>query len=160
MREPSLARSMRKLRLRERAFKRVAFASTLGGIVLIAIGLQRLLTAGAWLQFLVLAALGVAVALVSVVIELVPEPGFVVTFYTREGCSLCEAARAFLVGKKQEYDFDVWEVDVDQDAAAGARYSDWVPVATVGEEELFRLAPDYPRLEARLRALADVRLRR
>lgn len=165
---------MRKLRLRERAFKRVAFASTLVGILLIAVALQRLLTAGAWLQFAILGALGVAVALVSVVVELVPEAGFVVTLYTREGCTLCDAARAFLVGKKQEYDFDLWEIDVDGDAAANARYSDWVPVATVGtpgtrgggaqgasgEEELFRLAPDYPRLESRLRALADARLRR
>lgn len=151
---------MRKLRLREREFKRLSFATTLVGIVLIAVGLQRLLVAGAWMQFLVLAAIGVAVALASVLVELVPEPGFVVTLYTREGCTLCDAARAFLVGKKSEYDYDLWEIDVDQDAAAGARYSDWVPVATVGDEELFRLAPDHVRLEARLRELADRRLRR
>ena len=151
---------MRKLRLRERQFKRVAFASTLVGVVLIAVGLQRLLTVGSWIQFALLAVAGGALALVSVVIEIVPEPGFVVTLYTRQGCTLCEAARAFLVGKKTEYDFDVWEIDVDQDAAANARYSDWVPVATIGDEELFRLAPDYPRLESRLRAHADARLRR
>jgi len=151
---------VRKLRLRERQFKRVAFASTLVGVVLIAVGLQRLLTVGSWIQFALLAVAGGALALVSVVIEIVPEPGFVVTLYTRQGCTLCEAARAFLVGKKTEYDFDVWEIDVDQDAAANARYSDWVPVATIGDEELFRLAPDYPRLESRLRAHADARLRR
>ena len=151
---------MRKLALRERQFKRLSFATTLVGIVLIAIGLQRLLVAGDWLAALALVALGGVVALASVFFEIVVEAGFVVTLYTREGCTLCDAARAFLVGKKDEYDFDVWEVDVDQDAAAGARYSDWVPVATVGEEELFRLAPDYVRLEGRLRALADRRLRR
>jgi len=151
---------VRKLALRERQFKRLSFATTLVGIVLIAIGLQRLLVAGDWLAALALVALGGVVALASVFFEIVVEAGFVVTLYTREGCTLCDAARAFLVGKKDEYDFDVWEVDVDQDAAAGARYSDWVPVATVGEEELFRLAPDYVRLEGRLRALADRRLRR
>lgn len=151
---------MRKLRLRERAFKRVAFASTVVGIVVMAIGLQQLLFSGRWGLFLVLFALGGALALVSVVIELVPEPGWTVTLYTRDGCTLCDAARDFLIGKKTEYDYDLWEVDVDRDANALEKYGDWVPVATVGDEELFKLAPDYVRLEQRLRALADERLRR
>ncbi|HUR69851.1 MAG TPA: glutaredoxin family protein [Candidatus Thermoplasmatota archaeon] len=150
---------MRKLRLRERQFKRVAFATTLAGIVLIAVGLQQLLVAHRVFAFLAFAAVGTAIALSSAYLEIVPEAGFVVTLYSREGCSLCDAARAFLVGKKSEYDYDVWEVDVDRDASA-AHYSDFVPVAAVGDEELFRLAPDYVRLEARLRALADARLRR
>lgn len=151
---------MARPRMRERAFKRLAFATTLGGIVLMAVGLQRLVLAGDWPLFLVLFALGAGLALVSVVVEIVPEPGFTVTLYTRQGCGLCEAAKAFLVGKKQEYDYDLWEVDVDADAEAGRRYSDFVPVAVVGKEELFRLAPDYPRLETRLRELADRRVRR
>ena len=147
--------------MRERSFKRVAFASTLVGIALMAVGLQRLLLAGDWVLFLVLFAAGGALALLSVVIDIVPEPGFTLTLYTREGCSLCEAAKAFLVGKKDEYGYDLWEVDVDKDEEALAKYSDLVPVAIVGKgEELFRLAPDYPRLEARLRELADRRLRR
>lgn len=151
---------MRKLRMRERSFKRVAFASTILGIVLIAIGLQRLVVARSSLQLALFAIPGVALALLSVFVEIEPEAGFVVTLYSRDGCTLCDAARAFLVGKKSEYDFDVWEIDVDTDAAANARYSDWVPVATVKDEELFRLAPDYVRLEARLRELADRRMRR
>lgn len=152
---------MRKLRMREREFKRLAFFSTLAGIVLMAVGLQRLLTAGAWIQFLVLFLVGGALALLSTVIEIVPEPGFTITLYTRQGCTLCEAARDFLVGKKAEYDFDLWEVDVDRDPAANALWSDWVPVAVAGkDEELFRLAPDYPRLEAKLRELAERRVRR
>ena len=148
------------LRLREKQFKRIAFASTLVGIVLMAIGLQQLLTAGRWIVFLALFLVGGALALLSVVIDVVPEAGFTITLYTREGCTLCEEAAAFLAGKKSEYDYDVWLVDVDRDAAANARYSDWVPVATVGDEELFRLSPDYPRLEIKLRQLADARVRR
>lgn len=154
---------MWKFRLRERAFKRVAFASTLLGLVLMAIGLQQGLVEGRWVVTLGLVVAGGALALVSVVVEVVPEPGFVVTLFTREGCTLCDAARAFLFGKRAEYDFDVWEVDVDRVVDGGvtlAKYSDVVPVALVGEEELFRLAPEYVRLEARLRALADARLRR
>lgn len=145
--------------MRERAFKRFAFATTLAGVVVIAIALQRWLVGGWGPGAGFLALLGGILALASVFVDVVREPGFVVTLYTREGCSLCDAARAFLVGKKSEYDFDVWEVDVDQDASA-ARFSDYVPVATVTGEELFRLAPDYVRLEARLRELADRRLRR
>jgi len=125
-----------------------------------AIGLQQLLVAGRFLLCVALFVLGGALALLSVVVDVAREPGFTVTLYTREGCTLCDAARDFLVGKKAEYGFDVWLVDVDRDATANARYSDWVPVATVKDEELFRLAPDYPRLEARLRALADARVRR
>ncbi|MEA3199207.1 MAG: hypothetical protein QOE90_635 [Thermoplasmata archaeon] len=152
---------MRKLKVRERAFKRIAFASTILGLVIMAIGLQQLfLPEGRFLVFLPLFILGGAVALVSVVIEPEREPGFTITLYTREGCSLCEEAQAWLAAKKDEYDFALWLVDVDQDAAANARYSDWVPVATLRDEELFRVSPDYPRLEARLRREADKRVRR
>lgn len=156
---PSVCPRVQRLKMREKQFKRIAFASTLGGILLIAIGLQRLLVAGSWLQLALLAMPGVALALLSVFMEIEPEAGFVVTLYSRQGCSLCDAARAFLVGKKTEYDFDIWEIDVDADEKA-ARYSDWVPVATVGDEELFRLAPDYVRLDAKLRELAERRVRR
>jgi thioredoxin reductase (NADPH) len=151
---------VQRIRLRERAFKRLAFATTIAGLALMAIGLQQGVLLGRWLVTLVLVVAGGALALVSVVVEPTPEAGFTITLYSREACSLCDEARAFLVGKKAEYDYDLWEVDVDKDAAAGAKYSDWVPVATVGGEELFRLQADYPRLEARLRALADARLRR
>lgn len=151
---------MKRPRLRERDFKRVAFASTIAGLIVMAIGLQQLVAAGRWLASIPLLLAGGALALLSVLIEVEREPGFVVTLYTREGCTLCDAARDYLVGKKAEYDYDVWEVDVERDADAGAKYSDWVPVAVVGDEELFRLAPGYARLEARLRALADARLRR
>jgi hypothetical protein len=151
---------MRKWRVRERTFKRVSFASTLGGVILIAIALQQWLLLGRALLAVPLFLGGAVLALLSVVIEPTPEAGFVVTLYTRDGCTLCEAARDFLVGKKAEYDYDLWEVDVDKDAAAGAMWSDWVPVATVKDEVLFKLAPDYPRLDARLRELADARLKR
>ena len=148
--------------MRERAFKRLAFFTTVGGLVLMAVGLGQLfLPEGRFVVFLPVFLAGLALALVSVVVEPIPEPGFVVTLYTRQGCTLCEAAQAFLAGKKDEYDYALWLVDVDQDEAAHARYSDWVPVAVVNDkEELFRLAPDYPRLEARLRALADRRVRK
>lgn len=150
----------RKWRVRERSFKRLSFITTLTGIALMAIGLQQGVLLGRWILAIGLFVVGALIALVSVFLEPVAEAGFTITLYTREGCTLCDAARDFLVGKKSEYDFDLWLVDVDADAEAGAKYSDYVPVATVGKEELFRLAPDYVRLEAKLRSLADARLKR
>lgn len=146
--------------MRERDFKRLAFFSTIVGLVLMAVGLQQLLLNGRWLLFLLLFLVGGALALISVMVDIVPEPGFTLTLYTREGCTLCEEARAFLVGKKHEYDYDLWEVDIDKDPEAEARYGDWIPVLTHGDEELFRLQADYPRLEQRLRALADARVKK
>jgi glutaredoxin len=151
---------MRKRRLRERTFKRVSFATTLAGVVLMAIGLQQGLLSGRWILAAALFVAGVALALSSTLLEIEPEPGFTITLYTREGCALCDAARSFLASKQREYDYDVWEVDVDHDAEALARYSDWVPVAVADGEELFRAAPDYVRLEQRLRRMADARVRR
>lgn len=152
--------NMRKWRVRERSFKRLSFFTTLAGIALMAIGLQQGILLGRWLIAIGLFVVGSLIALVTVIIEPVAEAGFTVTLYTRQECTLCDAARDFLVGKKSEYDFDLWLVDVDEDAEAAAKYSDYVPVAMVGQEELFRLSPDYVRLEARLRALADARLKR
>lgn len=151
---------MKRWRIRERAFKRISFVTTLGGVALMAVGLGAGLLWGSPALAVLLFLLGGAVALSSVRLEVVPEAGFTIALYTREACTLCDAARAFLVGKRAEYDYDVWEVDVDHDADAKARWSDWVPVAMVGDEVLFRAVPDYPRLEMRLRALADERVRR
>ena len=161
---------MNRIRLRERTFKRVAFFSTFGGILVMAIGLQRLVSAGQAWQALVLFVAGALIALISVVLELVPEPRFVVTLYGRQQCSLCDEARAFLLGLRDAYGYDVWEVDVDAvgEAEALANYGDFVPVAVLsadavakGEDaELFRFQADVVRTESRLRAVAERKARR
>src|SRR5437870_3964412 len=107
-----VSQRVRRMPVRERTFKRLALATTLVGVVVMAIALEQALLVGRLALGALLFALGGAVALTSVVVEPIPEPRFVVTLYTREGCTLCDAARDFLVGKKSEYDFDIWLVDV------------------------------------------------
>lgn len=85
------------------------------------------------------------------------EAAFTVTFYTREGCAVCREARAQLDAWRERYGFDVWEEDVDANAALREQWSDWVPVGMVGEEELFRLSLDPATVEPRLAALARER---
>lgn len=144
----------------ERAFKQIAFWSTLAGLVLMAIGLRALLFDANFLLFILLFAGGGVLASVTVWLRPRAEPGFVVELYTRDGCSLCEEAAAWLNAKAPEYDFAVWEVDVDRDPALEATYGDVVPVGILnGKEELFRLKADYPTLERRFRRLADARVR-
>lgn len=54
-----------------------------------------------------------------------------VTLYTRAGCYLCSDAQELVakVCKELDQDFDV--IDVDQDPALVAQFSDYVPVVAV-----------------------------
>ena len=57
-----------------------------------------------------------------------------VTLYVRQGCHLCDDARAVLAAALAERGADApaWdEVDVDSDADLADRYGDLVPVVTV-----------------------------
>ena len=71
-----------------------------------------------------------------------------IVLYTREPCSLCDEARAILATLAAEHGYVVWEEDVDKDAALAARYGERVPVARLGDEELFELKADVARLRA------------
>jgi glutaredoxin len=54
-----------------------------------------------------------------------------VTFYTRQGCHLCEDARALLRKYESRYRLTVNEVDIDGDPELTALYGDKVPVIAV-----------------------------
>ncbi|MCH1865142.1 glutaredoxin family protein [Nocardioides sp. CFH 31398] len=54
-----------------------------------------------------------------------------VTFVTREGCHLCEEARAVVAAVCAEVGERFVEVDVDDDPALLARYDEQVPVTFV-----------------------------
>ncbi|WP_061963416.1 glutaredoxin family protein [Demequina aurantiaca] len=51
-----------------------------------------------------------------------------VTFYTREGCHLCEAARATVQEVCAETGVEWVEVDIDTDPKLREKYGDEVPV--------------------------------
>jgi glutaredoxin len=54
--------------------------------------------------------------------------------YTRQGCHLCEEAKALL----RTEGLQVREVDVDGDPKLGALHGEWVPVVEIGGKVRFR----------------------
>ena len=63
-----------------------------------------------------------------------------VTLYTREGCHLCDQAKAAIRAAESLYrlNIDLREVDIDDDDDLHARFTNDVPVIYVGGSEAFR----------------------
>lgn len=57
-----------------------------------------------------------------------------VILYTRQGCHLCEDAKAVLV----RHGLSVEEVDIDRDPDLTARYNECIPVVVIDGVERFR----------------------
>jgi len=51
-----------------------------------------------------------------------------VTVYSRQGCHLCEDAENFLESLREELNFAIEVIDIDEDAELVKLYSDQVPV--------------------------------
>jgi glutaredoxin len=51
-----------------------------------------------------------------------------ITIYSREGCHLCEEAHSTLKSMREELNFEIEVIDIDQDAELVKLYSDQVPV--------------------------------
>jgi glutaredoxin len=54
-----------------------------------------------------------------------------ITFYTRTGCHLCDAARVVIEQVCADLDEEYAEVDIDTDPALVARFGEEVPVTFV-----------------------------
>ncbi len=54
-----------------------------------------------------------------------------VRLYSRTGCQLCETALLQMESLRDDYEFLVEEVDIDDDPALKERLSDHIPVITV-----------------------------
>jgi glutaredoxin len=78
----------------------------------------------------------------------------VVVLYGREGCCLCDDARALLLRARQQHEFRLKEQDIERDDALLAAYLERIPVVTIDGEEVFELFVDEAELE---RALSRVR---
>jgi glutaredoxin len=61
-----------------------------------------------------------------------------VTLYTRDGCHLCDSAKAAMAPILKEYEARLREVDIDGDPVLRQRYNDDVPVIFVGSHEAAR----------------------
>ena len=74
----------------------------------------------------------------------------VVTLYGREGCHLCDDARAGLVELRERVPFSLQEVDIEADDDLHRRYLERIPVIALDGEELYDFFLDAADLEARL----------
>ncbi len=79
--------------------------------------------------------------------------GVVVTLYTREGCHLCDEAKAVMAPMLARVGGTLREVDIDDDAALRTKYNESVPVIFVGEDFFARYRVDVEKFE---KALANV----
>jgi redox-sensing transcriptional repressor len=85
----------------------------------------------------------------------------VVVLYGREGCCLCDDARAVLERVRSEHPFELVECDIEQDERLLRAYLERIPVVTLDGEELFDLAVDEAVLRdrlARVRAMGDTEI--
>lgn len=60
----------------------------------------------------------------------------IVKLYTRNGCHLCENARAILLNLKQKWNFHYIEADIDQSDELTERYGLMIPVVEINGEEV------------------------
>ena len=73
-----------------------------------------------------------------------------VVLYGREGCCLCDDARALLMRVRAERPFNFAEQDIDRDEQLLQRYLERIPVVTIDGAEAFELFVDESELRARL----------
>ena len=76
-----------------------------------------------------------------------------VTHYGRDGCHLCDDARAALQRVREQHPFALDEVDITRDDDLHARYLERIPVVWVNGEELFEYFVDEAALRRRLALL-------
>jgi glutaredoxin len=73
-----------------------------------------------------------------------------VVLYGREGCCLCDDARAVLDRVRSERPFSLLETDIETDESLLRTYLERIPVVTIDGEEAFELFVDEAELKRRL----------
>jgi hypothetical protein len=73
-----------------------------------------------------------------------------VVLYGRDGCCLCDDARAVLLKVRAERPFAFAERDIDRDEALLRAYLERIPVVTIDGVEEFELFVDEAQLRRRL----------
>jgi glutaredoxin len=76
----------------------------------------------------------------------------IVTLYTREGCHLCEEAKAAILLSIASAGAELREIDIDDDAELRAMYNDSIPVIFVGADFFGRYRVDAKKFEKALEA--------
>jgi glutaredoxin len=76
----------------------------------------------------------------------------IVTLYTREGCHLCDEARAAIAPAIVRVGAELREIDIDDDAELRAMYNDSVRLIFVGGDFFGRYRVDAKKFEKALEA--------
>lgn len=76
-----------------------------------------------------------------------------IKFFTRPGCKLCKEALGVLKTFENRYPLEIELVDISSSPRLLAAYQYDIPIATLGEEELFRHQPDRRKIAAVLKAM-------
>jgi hypothetical protein len=61
----------------------------------------------------------------------------IVTLYTKPDCHLCDTAHEVLEGVREDFDFEIEQVDISRDRTLRKRYGVRIPVVAVDGIELF-----------------------
>lgn len=78
-----------------------------------------------------------------------------VTFYTREGCHLCEVAVVALDALAREFPIEVTAINIDLDLALLDRFNDIVPAIAVADELVTNAPIDLNAVRAAVRSAAE-----
>jgi glutaredoxin len=62
-------------------------------------------------------------------------PQTVITFYTRKRCPLCEKAKKLILELKEEWNFTLEEIDIDESDELTELYGMMIPVVQINGEE-------------------------
>jgi glutaredoxin len=73
-----------------------------------------------------------------------------VILYTREGCCLCDEARAILLRAQARHEFELQERDIEADEELLRSYLERIPVVAIDGTEAFELVVDEAELERML----------
>lgn len=77
-----------------------------------------------------------------------------VTLYTREGCHLCDEAKAVIAPLVSQFGGKLTEIDIDDNPILHDRYTNDVPVIFVGPQFFARHRVDVPSLRRKLEQTA------
>lgn len=74
-----------------------------------------------------------------------------VVLYTREGCSLCDTAKAVILAVRREVDFAFREVDIGWEGDLYEDHKHSIPVVEIDGKRAFKYRVDAQELKKRLR---------
>ena len=75
-----------------------------------------------------------------------------VVLYTRDGCSLCAAAKAVILGLRRSVDFSFREVDIGSSGELYDEHRHDIPVIEIDGKRAFKYRVDAAELKKRLSA--------